>query len=381
MADEYGPLRDARDDDGLLLGVVASARLAVPIGDRKVVRPRALGRLPVPLGALAVDLGRVVARVHEDHGRVDRVLLGEGLDVAPRLDAGKGQQATMPGLGPAAHDNPEVATLDVDAHRSEGDATLRCVLLLDDPALRRDHGLGVPSVTHLVIGRFRRADHLPTLLAPGHGQPLLFEDAPWLLVAVLVGRLLGLEHQHAQLAPAHRRERVPMQADVSGVRGRSRGDERAAGVGLQPCRVIVWEQRTTAGALVGRPDADLVQVPRTAGLRILGEPNLLPHPGLEMVALRTPHVPVTLVGRLVQLMKLLPGQTTLGHEDALAHPAEGRDARAQFCEVSVRRHPALVGDGVPKRQALKVRLVPDAAAVERHAVEVRGRRAVEVIGR
>ncbi|OBQ42883.1 MAG: hypothetical protein AN484_15460 [Aphanizomenon flos-aquae WA102] len=49
--------------------------------------------------------------------------------------------------------------------------------------------------------------------------------------------------------------------------------------------------------------------------------------------------------------------------------------------MSGRRHPALVGDGVTQGQALKIGLVPDAAAVKRHAVEVRRRRPVEVIAR
>ena len=100
-----------------------------------------------------------------------------------------------------------------------------------------------------------------------------------------------------------------------------------------------------------------------------------------MVALRAAKVPVTLIGGLVQLMKLLPSLAALRHEDALAHPAERRDARAQFGQVPGRGHPALVCDGVTQGQALKVGFVPDAAAVERHAVEVRRRRAVHVVER
>ena len=49
------------------------------------------------------------------------------------------------------------------------------VRLLDDATLRRDHGLGVPRVAHLVVGRLRRADHLVTLL---HGDPLRSEARP-----------------------------------------------------------------------------------------------------------------------------------------------------------------------------------------------------------
>ena len=61
VRDEDGPLRDARDDDRLLLGVVAAAGLPVLVGDGEVVGARPLGRFPVTLGALAVDLGRVVS--------------------------------------------------------------------------------------------------------------------------------------------------------------------------------------------------------------------------------------------------------------------------------------------------------------------------------
>ena len=80
-------------------------------------------------------------------------------------------------------------------------------------------------------------------------------------------------------------------------------------------------------------------------------------------------------------MKLLPCPSALTHEDSLAHPTEGGDARAQFGEVTGRCHPALVGDGITQGQALKVGLVPQAATVERHAVEVRRRRAIHVVNR
>ena len=83
VRDEDGPLRDARDDDRLLLGVVAAAGLPVLVGDGKVLGARPLGGLPVTLGALAVDLGRVVARVDEDHGRVDAVLFPVRFDIVP----------------------------------------------------------------------------------------------------------------------------------------------------------------------------------------------------------------------------------------------------------------------------------------------------------
>ena len=61
-----------------------------------------------------------------------------------------------------------------------------------------------------------------------------------------------------------------------------------------------------------------------------------------MVALRAAEVPVTLIGGLVQLMKLLPSLAALRHEDALAHPAERSHARAQFGQVPGRCHPAFI---------------------------------------
>ncbi|OBQ42884.1 MAG: hypothetical protein AN484_15465 [Aphanizomenon flos-aquae WA102] len=218
----------------------------------------------------------------------------------------------MPGLGPAAHSYPEVATLDVDPHRAERDAPGHGVLLLDDAGLRGDRGLRVPRVGQLVVGGLGQRHHLAALFAPGYGQPLLFEDAPRFLVAVLVNGLLGLEHQHAELAPAHRRKAVPMQADVPGVGGDGCGHKRTAGVGLKTAGVRVGQMRATGRAFVGRADADLVQVPCAARLGVLGKPDLFPDPRLKVVALRAAHIPITLVGRLVQLMELLPGPSALG---------------------------------------------------------------------
>ena len=167
----------------------------------------------------------------------------------------------MPGLSPAPNDHPEVTALNVDAHRAEWDAPLRCVRLLDDPALRRDHGLGVPRVAHLVVGGLDRADHLSTLFAPGHRQPLLLKLHPGVIVAVLVDRLLGLEHQHTELAPAHRRKCVPVQADVTAVGCGGRSDEGAAGVSLDARGVRVRQERSAGRTLVGRAGVDSLQIP------------------------------------------------------------------------------------------------------------------------
>ena len=168
---------------------------------------------------------------------------------------------------------------------------------------------------------------------------------------------------------------------MSAVCGDSRSHKGTTRISLKASCVCVGQVRPTSRALVGRADADLVQVPCAAGLRVLGEPDLLPQPGLKVVALRATHIPVTLVRAFVQLMELLPSRPALRHEHPLAHPAERRHARARFRQVSGRCHPTLVGDDVTQGQALKVGLVPDAATVECHAVEVRRRRAVEVFER
>ena len=115
---------------------------------------------------------------------MDAVLFGVCLDVAPRVDAGEGHQSAMPGLRPPADDHPEVAALNVDAHRAERDAPGRCALAVGDLGLRGDHGFRVPVVAHLVVGGLGHVGYLSALLGPCQGEPLLFPDPTSVFTAV-----------------------------------------------------------------------------------------------------------------------------------------------------------------------------------------------------